>query len=97
MEKAKAFASSERMSGERSHRRDRDGHQEDRKKRRNHNGGPSPGPQAHLLDMNAVLKNRAENAWAPVRSAEELSQVERTLREVKGLLNKLTLEKVPRY
>lgn len=92
VEKAKAFANSERINGgDRSHRRDGH-HREDRKKRRHHNGGPL-GPQAHLLDMNAVLKNRAENAWAPVRSAEELSQVERIIREVKGLLNKLTLEK----
>ena len=89
VEKAKAFASSERMNGERPNRRE--GHRDERKKRRNNNG--PLGPQAHLLDMNAVLKNRAENAWAPVRSAEELSQVERILREVRGLLNKLTLEK----
>lgn len=89
VKKAKEFASSDRLhASDRPHRRD---HREDRKKRRNHNG--AVGPQAHLLDMNAVLKNRAENAWAPVRSAEELSQVERILREVKGLLNKLTLEK----
>lgn len=89
VEKAKAFASSERMNGDRSNRRE--GQREDRKKRRNNNS--TLGPQAHLLDMNAVLKNRAENAWAPVRSAEELSQSDRILREVKGLLNKLTLEK----
>ena len=89
VKKAKEFASSDRLqASDRPHRRD---HREDRKKRRNHNG--AVGPQAHLLDMHAVLKNRAENAWAPVRSAEELSQVDRILREVKGLLNKLTLEK----
>jgi hypothetical protein len=65
VKKAKEFASSDRLlASDRPHRRD---HRENGKKRRNHNG--TVGPQDYLLDMNAVLKNRAENAWAPVRSA----------------------------
>lgn len=106
VEKAQAFAKSDRMNAaDRPHRRkdsgrggrdrrDRDGGDDRRK--RSGPGHPGPGllgPQAHLLDPNAVLKNRADNAWTPVKSAEDLSQTDRILREVKGLLNKLTLEK----
>ena len=94
VEKAKAFANSDRINDpERANRREgggRGGQRDDRKKR--HHNESRGSNQTYTLDMNAVLKNRADNAWAP-RSAEELSQVERIIREVKGLLNKLTLEK----
>ncbi len=93
VERAKAFArSTDRNNGRRrDSRRGGDRERDPDRKRRSNNG--LLGPQAHLLDPNAVLKNRADNAWVPVKSVEELSAVERVLREVKGLLNKLTIEK----
>jgi len=101
VERAKAFVRADRAAtAAAAHRGDRrgeggrreGGRRDGGERRKRHHPG-LVGPQAHLLDPNAELKNRADNAWQPVTSSKELAESDRILREVKGLLNKLTLDK----